>query len=155
KQVVGLGAGVCSVVIDKISTAAGNAVANSSVVAGARHAPEGSTRRQTHDILVTGAVAVARVWEAADGQGKLLLESTGDGVGKVAGAKYGSEAEHAARSTGQIALDGWRIFRFPTKLGVTTLAKGAMKGVTGAGERSASSSSSTSVAAAAVPGKVA
>ncbi|CAN0449300.1 unnamed protein product, partial [Scytosiphon promiscuus] len=75
----------------------------------------------------TGAVAAARVWEAADGQGKLLLESTGDGVGKVAGAKYGSEAEHAARSTGQIALDGWRIFRFPTKLGVTTLAKGAMK----------------------------
>lgn len=137
QQVVGVAAGVAATVIDKVSTAAGNTVANSSMVTGARNAPEGSTKRQTHDLLVAGAVAAGRVWEAADGQGKLLLESTGDGMGRIAGAKYGSEAEHAARSAGHIALDGWRVFRFPTKLGVTTLVKGAMKGV-GAGGSSTS-----------------
>ena len=116
---------------------AGNTVANSSVVQGSRNAPEGSKRRQTHDLLVTGAMAVARIWEAADGQGKLLLESTGDGMGRIAGAKYGEEAEHAARSAGQIGLDGWRIFRFPTKLGVTTLVKGVVKGAAGGQQSSA------------------
>lgn len=139
-QVVGAGAGVAAAVIDKVSTVAGNAVANSSIVANSRGAPAGSTRREAHDMLVTGAVALGRVWEAADGQGKLLLESTGDGMGRIAGAKYGSEAEHAARSAGQIGLDGWRIFRFPTKLGVTTLVKGAVKGATAAGSQSSSTS---------------
>lgn len=136
---VGVGAGVAAAVIDKVSTVAGNTVANSSMVQRSRTAPEGSTRRQTHDMLVTGAMAVARVWEAADGQGKLLLESAGDGMGRVAGAKYGDEAEHAARSVGQIGLDGWRIFRFPTKLGVTTLVKGVVKGAAG-GQQSAAAS---------------
>lgn len=139
-QVVGAGAGVAAAVIDKVSTAAGNVVANSSMVANSRGAPEGSMRRETHDMLVAGAVAVGRVWEAVDGQGKVLLESTGDGVGRIAGAKYGSEAEHAARSVGQIGLDGWRIFRFPTKLGVTTLVKGAVRGTTAAGSQSSSTS---------------
>lgn len=136
-QVVGVGAGVAAAVIDKVSSVAGNTVANSSVVQGSRNAPEGSKRRQTHDLLVTGAMAVARIWEAADGQGKLLLESTGDGMGRIAGAKYGEEAEHAARSAGQIGLDGWRIFRFPTKLGVTTLVKGVVKGTAGGQQSSA------------------
>ncbi|CBJ48883.1 expressed unknown protein [Ectocarpus siliculosus] len=140
RKVVGAGAGVAAAVIDKVSTVAGNAVANSSIVANSRGAPAGSTRREAHDMLVTGAVALGRVWEAADGQGKLLLESTGDGMGRIAGAKYGSEAEHAARSAGQIGLDGWRIFRFPTKLGVTTLVKGAVKGATAAGSQSSSTS---------------
>lgn len=134
---VGVGAGVAAAVIDKVSSVAGNAVANSSMMQDSRNAPEGSTRRQTHDLLVTGAIAVARVWEAADGQGKLLLESTGDGMGRIAGAKYGEEAEHAARSAGQIGLDGWRIFRFPTKLGVTTLVKGVVKGAAGGQQSSA------------------
>lgn len=134
---MGVGASVAAAVIDKVSTVAGNTVANSSMVQNSRTAPEGSTRRHTHDLLVTGAMAVARVWEAADGQGKLLLESTGDGMGRVAGAKYGEEAEHAARSAGQIGLDGWRIFRFPTKLGVTTVVKGVVKGAGGGQHSSA------------------
>eukprot|EP00752_Nemacystus_decipiens_P005493 g4973.t1 len=140
RKVVGVGAGVAAAVIDKVSTVAGNTVANSSMVQNSRNAPEGSKTRQTHDLLVTGAMAVARIWEAADGQGKLLLESTGDGMGRIAGAKYGDEAEHAARSAGQIGLDGWRIFRFPTKLGVTTLVKGVVKGAA-AGQQSSTGGS--------------
>lgn len=152
KQVVGVGAGIAGAVIDKVSTVAGNAVANSSVVANSRKAPEGSKRRQAHDFLVTGAIAAARVWEAADGQGKLLLESTGDGMGRIAGAKYGEEAEHAARCAGQIGLDGWRIFRFPTKLGVSTLVKGVVKGTTAAKEASAAQPDpAASAASTAVP----
>eukprot|EP00903_Cladosiphon_okamuranus_P007979 g7701.t1 len=154
RKVVGAGAGVAAAVIDKVSSVAGNAVANSSIVQGSRKAPEGSTRRQTHDLLVTGAMAVARVWEAADGQGKLLLESTGDGMGRIAGAKYGEEAEHAARSAGQIGLDGWRIFRFPTKLGVTTLVKGVVKGAAG-GQQSSGGGVTEYVAQPAAPAAVA
>ncbi len=137
KQVVGVGAGIAGAVIDKVSTVAGDTVANSSIVANSRKAPEGSKRRQAHDFLVTGAIAAARIWEAADSEGKLLLESTGDGMGRIAGAKYGEEAEHAARAAGQIGLDGWRIFRFPAKLGMSTLVKGAVKGATAAKEASA------------------
>ncbi|CAN0074181.1 unnamed protein product [Sphacelaria rigidula] len=129
RKVADAGAGAAATVVDKLSSAIGNKVANSSAMSSARAAPEGSMKKQTHDLLVAGAVAVARVYVAADDQAKTLFTAAGDGAGRIAGAKYGAEAEHAARSVGGIGVDGYRIFRFPEKLGVSLLVKGVAKGV--------------------------
>jgi hypothetical protein len=128
KRIVGAGAGLAAGVIDKVSSVIGGALANNPAMKNMRDAPEESGRRKAHDLLVSGAMAVGRVYVAADNQGKLIFETAGDGAGRIAGVKYGPEAENAARATGHIALDGYRIFRFPAKLGATSLIKGAMKG---------------------------
>lgn len=132
KKVVGTGAGLAATVIDKVSSAIGSGLANNKAMATMRDAPEGSQKRKTHDLLVSGAMAVGQVYIAADNQGKLIFETAGDGAGRVAGAKYGSEAEAATRATGRIALDGYRIFRFPNKLIASSLVRGAVKGSTAA-----------------------
>lgn len=132
KKVVGTGAGMAATVIDKVSSAIGNGLANNKAMSTMRDAPEGSQKRRTHDLLVSGAMAVGQVYIAADNQGKLIFETAGDGAGRVAGAKYGSEAEAATRATGHIALDGYRIFRFPNKLVASSLVQGAVKGTSAA-----------------------
>lgn len=132
KKVVGTGAGLAATVIDKVSSAIGSGLANNKAMATLRDAPEGSQKRKTHDLLVSGAMAAGRVYIAADNQGKLIFETAGDGAGRVAGAKYGPEAEAAARASGHIALDGYRIFRFPNKLIASSLVQGAVKGTTAA-----------------------
>jgi Senescence-associated protein len=132
KKIVGAGAGVAAMAIDKISSALGSGLANNKVMVSMRDAPPGSQKRKVHDTLVSGAMALGRVYIAADNQGKLIFETTGDGAGRVAGVKYGAEAEAAARAAGHIGLDAYRIFRFPQKLVASSLVQGAVKGATAA-----------------------
>lgn len=130
RKVVGAGANIASTAIDRVSTVVGNGIANNRVTVSMREAPENTLKRQIHDLLVAGALAIGRVYIAADDQGKLIIENIGDGAGRVAGTKYGKEAEQAARDVGHIGLDTYRIVRFPQKLGATSLVKGALKGAT-------------------------
>lgn len=130
KTVVGAGAGLAATAIDKVSSVIGDGLANNKVMTSMRAAPEASSKRKAHDLLVSGAMAVGRVYIAADNQGKLIFETVGDGAGRVAGAKYGSEAETAARAVGHIGLDSYRIIRFPQKMVASSLVKGGLKGAT-------------------------
>lgn len=132
KKVVGAGAGIAAMAIEKVSSAVGSGLANNKVMVSMRDAPADSQKRKVHDALVSGAMAAGRVYIAADNQGKLIFESTGDGAGRIAGAKYGAEAENAARAAGHIGLDAYRIFRFPNKLIASSLVQGAVKGTSAA-----------------------
>jgi Senescence-associated protein len=131
KTVVGIGASVAAKIIDSVANNVGDKVAASKTVESMRTAPEGTTKRTVHDLLVSGSVAIARVYLAADHQGRLICESAGNSASQVVGAKYGSEAEHATREGARIVIDSYRIIRFPTRLGATTMLKGALKGATG------------------------
>lgn len=127
RSVVGAGAGLAATVSDKASTAVGNVIANNKAMKNMREAPEESKRRSFHNTLFAGLMAIGRVYVAADKKGKLIIQSVGSGAARVTGAKYGAEAEDASRNLAHVALDGYRIMRFPQKLGATALLKGALK----------------------------
>lgn len=128
RKAAGVGAGIAASVTETLSNKLGNHLANNRMANNMRSSPEGSTKRVVHDLLVSGGVAIGRVYVAADNQGKLLIEATSNGATKVTQAKYGDDAAQAARSIGGIASDGYRIIRFPNRLGATALLKSAMKG---------------------------
>lgn len=79
---------------------------------------------------MAGLLAFGRIYVAADNQGKIIIGDTGKGTAEYAGVTYGDEAEQVARQLGGIALDGYRIARFPKKLGATAILKGALKSTT-------------------------
>lgn len=125
RTVLETGANLASSVADKISDAIGVGIGRNPVTKTLSEAPEGSKRKGLYNNLMTGMLAFGRVYVAADHQGKLIIESTGRSAAAYAGVKYGDEAEAAARNMAHIAMDGYRIFRFPEKLGATSLVKGA------------------------------
>lgn len=127
RVVVGKGAAIASVATEKISGVVGKGLAKNPVTKSFSDAPEGTSRRTFHDNLMAGLLAFGRVYVAADNQGKIIIGGTGTGTAEYAGVTYGEEAEQVARQLGGIALDGYRISRFPHKLGVTALLKGALK----------------------------
>jgi hypothetical protein len=131
KTVVGIGASLAAKMVDNVANNVSSKVAASKTVHDMRTAPVGSSKRTVHDLLVSGSVAIARVYLAADHQGRLICEATGITASRVVGARYGTEAENATREGARIALDTYKIIRFPTRLGATTMLKGALKGATG------------------------
>lgn len=125
--VVGKGATVASVATEKISGVVGKGLAKNPVSKRFSTAPEGTKRRTFHDNLMAGMLAFGRVYIAADNKSKLIIEDTGKGASEYARATYGDEAENIARQVSGIALDGYRIARFPKKLGASSLLTGALK----------------------------
>lgn len=126
-KVIGAGASLASSTTEKISDAVANGVSNSSINRSLSEAPEGSFKKRFHNNLMSGLLAFGRIYVAADTQGKIIIESAGNSAAELAGAKYGDEAQSASRHIGRITLDGYRILRFPKKLGATAIVKGAFK----------------------------
>lgn len=127
RAVVGVGATLASKVTGTVSEAVGKGLAHNPLSKNMARAPEGSARRKFHDNLMGGLVTFGRVYMAADQQGKLILQTTTEASAELAGIKYGDEAEHAARNLGKIAYDGYRVARFPAKMGTVSLLKGGLK----------------------------
>lgn len=126
RKVVGAGATVASKLTDRISSSVGSAMSNSKVSRSMSQAPEGSLKRSFYDNLMAGGVVVGRVYVAADKMGKMIIEDAGDRAAQIAGKKYGGEAESATRNLSHIAVDGYRIARFPQKLGAVSILRGAV-----------------------------
>lgn len=131
RAVAGAGASLASSATDKISEVFGKGIANNPVSKNMREAPEGTTKHTFYSNLMSGLMAVGRVYVEADKQGKIIIENAGDSAAELTGIKYGSEAEFATRQVAGITLHGYRIFRFPQKLGATSLLKGAFKSQVG------------------------
>lgn len=127
RTLVGVGAGMASKVTEKVSSKVGGAIGGNRVSRSMADAPEGSNKRTWYDNLMAGFVAFGRIYVEADHQGRMILESSGHGASEIARKKYGSEAEMAARNVTGIAIDSYRISRFPAKLGATSIIKGAFK----------------------------
>lgn len=127
RKVIGVGATVASKLTDRISSVVGSKLADNSATRSMSTAPEGSTKRTVYDNLMSGLLAFGRIYVAADAKGKIILEDAGTRAEQIAHRKYGPEAASASRNISGIALDGYRIARFPQKLGATALVRGAVK----------------------------
>ena len=125
--VVGRGAKIASHVSEKVSGGIAHGITQNSMSRSIADAPRGTLKRRFADELRSGAAAFGRVYLAADQQGKLIIECTTDNASAAAGEKYGDNAEAAGRNVGRLAVDGYRIFRFPQKLGATAIVKSAVK----------------------------
>ena len=130
RVVVGKGAAVAHIATEKISGVVGKGFAKNPVTKSFSAAPQGTVRRNFHDNLMAGMLAFGRIYVAADSQGKLIIEDTGKSASEYARATYGDEAENVARQVSGIALDGYRISRFPKKLGASAMLRGALKSTT-------------------------
>lgn len=127
RRITHIGASIASTATEKISSGVGRGLAGNPVTKSLADAPEGSMRRRLFDDLTSGAACVGRVIVEADAQGRVLIEEVGRGTSSIAGAKYGTEAENVSKEIAGIALDTYRIVRFPHKLGASSLLKGAFK----------------------------
>lgn len=127
RKVVGTGAHVASMITDKVASSLGSAVSNNKVSRSMASAPEGSAKRTMYDNLMAGMMVIGKVYVAADQKGKIIINDVTELSSDIAKKRYGEEAAHAARSLGGIALDGYRISRFPQKLGARSLISSAAK----------------------------
>ena len=127
RKVVGVGAKVASGVTTKVSNVVANGMSNSSVARSFRESKEGTLKKKIHTTISGSLEAAGRIFVAADEQGQKMLRSTGEGSESLAREKYGEEAAAASRNMAGIAIDGYRIARFPQKLGATAVLKGAVK----------------------------
>lgn len=127
RKVVGTGAGIAATVTDKASDVVGGILGNNPVMKGLRNAPEESKRFRFHDTLMSGMAAVGKVYVAVDEKGKTIISTTGDNASEIVREKYGPDAAAAASDSTRIAVDSYRIFRFPAKFGASALLKGAAK----------------------------
>jgi len=92
-----------------------------------RNAPHDSKRYGLHETLTAGMVSVGKVYVAADEKGRALVSTWGDNSSEILREKYGGEVADAAQNSTRIALDSYRIMRFPAKFGAAALLKGAAK----------------------------
>ena len=127
RKVVGAGASIASKATEKISGMVAKGMTNNSASRSLSEAPDGSGKKRFHDNLMSGMLAFGRIYVAADAHGKLIIENAGHGAADLASMRYGDEAGNASRQLAGIALDGYRIARFPQKLGATSLLRGALK----------------------------
>lgn len=136
RKIVGTGAQVASKITDRLSSSVGSVVAQNKVSRSMANAPEGSAKRTLYDNLMAGMMVIGKVYVAADEKGKIIINDVTELSSDISRRKYGDEAGHAARSLGGIILDGYRISRFPQKLGarslLTSAAKSSMKKAHGA-----------------------
>lgn len=127
RKVVGAGAGIAATVTDKASGVVGGILGGNPVMKGLRNAPEESKRSRFHDTLMAGMAAAGKVYVAVDEKGKTIISTTGDNASEIVREKYGDDAAVKVRDSTRIAVDSYRIFRFPAKFGAATLLKGAAK----------------------------
>lgn len=127
RSVVGKVAGVAGVVTDKAASAVGTVLARNPVMNNLRNAPQDSRRHSLHESLTAGMVSVGKVYVACDEKGRAVVSTWGDNSAEVLREKYGDQVAGAAQDSTRIAVDSYRIMRFPAKLGVAPLLKGAAK----------------------------
>lgn len=127
RKVVGAGATVASKLTERISSSVGARMADNSATRSMSNAPVGSAKRTLYDNLMSGLLVCGRVYVAADKHGKIILEDIGTRAEEITHRKYGAEAAAASRNVSGIALDTYRISRFPQKLGATAIVRGAVK----------------------------
>lgn len=127
RKVVGAGAGAASAITEKASDVVGSVLANNPLMKGLRGGPEGSKRFRLHNTLTAGMVAVGKVYVAADERGREMVSTTGEQSAEVLRERYGEQVADAARDGTHIAVDSYRILRFPAKFGAKALVKGAAK----------------------------
>lgn len=127
RRVVGVGAGVASKLTERASDVVGSVLGNNPVMKNLRSAPQDSKRFRFHETLTSGMVAVGKVYVAADEKGRAVVATAGDSGAEILRERYGDEVAGAARNSTGIAIDGYRIVRFPAKFGASSLLKGALK----------------------------
>lgn len=127
RKVVGAGAGAANAVTEKASDVVGAVLANNPLMKGLRSGKEGSKRFRFHNTLTAGMVAVGKVYVAADERGRAIVSTAGENSAQVLQHRYGDQVAGAARDSTHIAVDSYRIFRFPAKFGASALIKGAAK----------------------------
>lgn len=127
RKVIGTGAQVASKITDRLSTSIGTAVSDNKMSRSMANSPEGSAKRTLYDNLMAGMMVIGRVYVAADQKGKIIINDVTELSSDISRKRYGDEVGHAARSLGGIILDGYRISRFPQKLGARSLITSAAK----------------------------
>lgn len=130
RKVVGLGAAQTAKLTDSLSTTVSDMMTKQASKKRSTSPTKQETSKQSqefYDHLMAGALVFARVYVEFDRQSKLVIQDTGDRVSDIANRKYGYEAEMAARNLTGIAVDGYRISRFPEKIGSSSIVKGAFK----------------------------
>lgn len=127
RRAVGAGASLASKVTDRASDVVGSVLGSNPIMKSLGNAPEASKRFRFHDTLTSGMVAIGKVYVAADEKGRSIVSTTGEGGAEILRERYGEEVAGAARNGTGIAVDGYRIMRFPAKFGASSLIKGAMK----------------------------
>lgn len=127
RSAVGKVAGFAGVVTDKAANVVGTVLAKNPVMNNMRNAPEGSKRYGLHETLTAGMVSVGKVYVACDEKGRALVSTWGDNSAEVLRERYGDQAAGAAQDSTRIAIDSYRILRFPAKFGAAALLKGAAK----------------------------
>lgn len=61
--------------------------------------------------------------QAADETGRAILTTTATGATALTDARYGPRAAAVAHDTGLTAVSAYRVMRFPSKFGATTIVK--------------------------------
>ncbi|CAN8065941.1 unnamed protein product [Agarophyton chilense] len=120
QKVVGTTAKVTGSATDKIASTVGRTVTRT-VTKPLANAPMGSKRRRFYEQLASGCMAAGRIYVAGDSQARMYISNSTDSAALVTGAKYGSEAEHACRQLGQITVDAFRVWKFPSDLGFKSI----------------------------------
>jgi len=124
---VGKVAGAANSVSEKASDVVGTVLGKNPIMKNLGKAEEGSKRFRFHRTLTSGMVAVGNVYVTADERGRQIVSTAGENSAEVLRARYGKEVSGAARDSTHIAMDSYRIMRFPAKFGASALLKGAAK----------------------------
>lgn len=89
--------------------------------------------------------------QAADETGRAILTTTATGATALTDARYGPRAASVAHDTGLTAVSAYRVVRFPSKFGATTIVK-TFATTTADGARARNGGGGSGVAAAAAAG---
>ncbi|GAB0491035.1 hypothetical protein MMPV_002279 [Pyropia vietnamensis] len=108
---------------ERVARTVGGGLAESGVMRRAREAPPNSVGGVFHTALSTGCLAFANIYEAADETGRAILTTTATGATALTDARYGPRAASVAHDTGLTAVSAYRVMRFPSKFGATTIIK--------------------------------
>ena len=83
--------------------------------------------RTTHDVVKSTAVNAASVVAAASDELHNLLNRSTEGAARMAGARYGDNAERATRAAGNLSVSTYKVVRAPQKFVTGVVVKGAVK----------------------------
>lgn len=127
RKVVGKTAGAADKVTDKASDAVGSILANNPIMKALRKGKKGTTHAKLHNTVTAGMAAAGKVYVAADERSREIVSTAGENSSEVLEQRYGDQVADAAKDSTRIALDSYKIFRFPASFGASALIKGAAK----------------------------
>jgi len=127
RHVVGSVAGVTGQITDTASHGVASLVRRVSSRPNRTPLPPTSRRFRLRKTLNSGLVAAGKVYVAADEKGRAIIQTAGDSTSELLYEKYGEEVEQAAKDTTTIAIDAYKILRFPANFAVKAIIGGAVK----------------------------